>query len=296
MTEDEGTGGEQGKAAPKIPLWKRVPKWLIGVVIGALAAALSATLFEPWFTKGINAVTETGDPLTVNTVEISGCCGDFFVVPSNISVTDSDAAKARDIEQFISSRNAVRTGNYGILLGVTGNRADKVRIMDIAPLQKCGPPLNGAYFQSPPAGADQIITVHLNLDLPKPVAMDEPPWSASRGGPEPKPYFETNTVSLEKDEQVIFKINVYVEKMHCDFELELSILQGSTTHKQIINNHGELFSITPKLPMKEWHKVYLGGVQCGSAEAAFRPATRAYIETEDTYPDDPCEKYPSWAR
>jgi hypothetical protein len=288
MADDERGGGTQGKreAAEKARPWQKPLVWLGGIVVAALGVALTNVLV-PEFGKGLSALTETGDPVEINTVSLAQGAGFYMVVPQDVPVLDADVAEVADQDGFFAAHGAVRAGWFEIKIAVRGNRSDKVRIMDIRPVKTCGTPLNGTYFEFPSQGADMAIRVYLNLDLPNPVAMDAPDWEGA-ADPPPKPYFASNTVSLAKDEQVIFNVGVSVDKLHCDFELEALILEGSTLHKQQITNHGYPFSITPRLPLKQWQRVFLGGVQCEPSILGYRPATQYLIETGDMSPNTAC--------
>ncbi|BCW78323.1 hypothetical protein [Arthrobacter sp. NicSoilC5] len=291
MPKKQGKGKHQGNSEvdPKKPWWKnpvvKVLLWLLGIVAGTVGATLTGGL-KP-ITDGVfNHFTEHGDPVAVSSLEVAHD-ESIWATPAGETVSADEALHmSSDDKEFFSDHHAARISPVGIRLGLQGNRAEKVRVTDLTTEQTCGPPQNGAFFEAPNAGADLVIPVTLNLDSPHPVALAPAPQPDPKLKPEPTPYFDANTVSLAKDEQVFFKVIVVTTKYHCDFRLVITVLEGSEVRKQVIDDHGQMFSITPRLPLKEFQQVYLGGVMCGTR--GFHPATKVYIENQRTYPDSPC--------
>jgi hypothetical protein len=281
------TAHGRGRAA-LASVWKKPVIWFSGIVVAALGIAITNVLV-PRFGEGLNWITQEGDAVIVNDIHVHQNGGTYMAFPSNVHISDDEATEVGtgpDQWPWFTSRGAVRVGHESIRLTVTGNRQKGVRIMDLTPVKECHAPLNGAYFESPSAGGSTSLALFMDLDDPQPQAMDKP--SKIYGGSileeKPRAYFESNTVSLSKDEQFVFVLNVRVDESFCSFEIEMSILEDNAVHKQRINNDGQPFSLTAQLSRSSWEHAYVGGITCKTGAPQYVPAAEPWFEGNDGYP------------
>ncbi|WP_139184577.1 hypothetical protein [Arthrobacter sp. ok909] len=267
--------------------WKKPIAWLSGIVVAALGVAITNSLV-PRFGQTIEGLAQTGDPVTVNNVHVNQSGGLVVALPRDVQVADEDATSLSDSPDqlaWFESQGGALVGMENISITVTGNREGGVRIMDLTPVKKCSTPLDGTYFESPPAGGSPSLTLSMTMDDPRPQATtgSNPEGSAAK----PQPYFVANTVSLAKGEQFVFVLDVGARKSFCTFELDISVLDGNTIHTQRIDNNGVPFRITAALPHAGWRSAYLGGVDCMTYSDHFRPASDAWLLGDST--QDACK-------
>jgi hypothetical protein len=278
---------QSSTADDRAALLKKPALWFAGVVVAALGVAITNALV-PEFGRGIARIVEQGEPVTVDNIRLHQHGGLYMAFPIGVHFTDSEAVElglAEDQWAVISSRGATPVGVVNILLTVSGNRQEKVRIQDLTAEKECTEPLTGAYFESPAAGAVPSIELFMDLDEPQPRSMDSPPWYPPEDSNTPsRSYFDTNTVELEKDEQVVFAVVAHVDESFCSFELEMSVLEGDTVRVQRINYRGESFKVTPGLPRSAWEQAFIGGVGCNGPVTGFARASDSWRQGDDSNP------------
>ncbi|MCU1408100.1 MAG: hypothetical protein JWM23_180 [Microbacteriaceae bacterium] len=272
MMNDDADDIPSGKPAGpgRKPLALRPVLWLGGIVVAALGIALTNVLV-PQFGKGINQITQSGDAVNVDDVSIWRI-GSQLALPSFSAgkVGTLNAQAWEEQEQWLVDHGAVDMGSTEVRLALSGKRADGVRIVDISPVSDCSqPPYSGALFVSPAAGADTITRVKFDLDDPRPVAKTS---NYVDGAYRDEPYFASNTMSLQQDEQQVFIVTATTQLHFCRFELELSVLDGGTMRTQMVDNHGRPFQVTaPLTDRRQWGQVFLGGVMCAGRYVAATP-------------------------
>ncbi len=118
--------------------------------------------------------------------------------------------------------------------------------MDIRTVKQCGRPLDGTLFYNPPGGAsDEIIRLYFDLDKPRPRAQ-------MLKGFDPKgDYFSLRTVSLKRDEDMVFLIYAATSKHSCSFSLALDVLADGRQRTVTVTNHGQPFRVTALYTKKD---------------------------------------------
>jgi hypothetical protein len=270
--DDIPSGRHAGAARRSIAL--RPVLWFGGIVVAALGIAITNALV-PQFGKGIDQITQTGDAVNVDDVS-AWRIGSYLALPSSFSAEQLAALNAQpweeqEQEQWLAARGAVDMGSTEVRLTVSGNRTERVRIVDITPVSDCSqPPISGALFVSPAAGADAITRLTFDLDDPHPVARKSVSGGGAHRG---EPYFAGRTMSLQQGEQQVFIVTATTQLHLCRFELELSVLDGGTKRTQKVDDHGRPFQVTaPLTERRQWSQVYLGGVMCAGRYVAATPA------------------------
>ena len=246
----------------KVYLMKPVT-WVVMLAVGSLGAVIVTGVFNPYFAAVIDKITRPS-PVTVSNIRVHQHGGTFMALPPEVQLSAADAAKITPSDESpLLAKGGVRVGDENIQLAVTGNRTSGVRIMGITPVKQCQSPLAGAYFESHPAGGDASLTVYMNVDDPRPQAMDKHVFVLGKRTADAVPYFDANTVSLKKDEQIVFVVNVTAQESYYTFEFDMLVLEDGAEHTQRINLDGRPFSITPQLGRSAWEGgAYLGGVEC----------------------------------
>jgi hypothetical protein len=165
-------------------------------------------------------------------------------------------------ESWTRSHGGVDLSVSEIKLVVEGNSANLVRIINMQVIKQCQPPLAGTLFLSPPAAQDTSIKLGFNLDELVSVAK------TFRDGIFGSSYFDNKTVSLRRGEQEVFQIRAVTKRYYCQFKFKLTLVVGGKTVYQVVDNHGQPFSVTASLvanpgtkdPYAAYRAVYLGGV------------------------------------
>ena len=188
---------------------------------------------------------------------------------------------------WLIQHGAVATGTVDIQLVVQGNRTDTVRILNIKPAANCTNPLHGTMFYSPSAGSDPITQLNMNLDDPDiPASYTENRQvDGMVQGKTISDYFGHNTVSLSNGEQFTFDIHVSTALHYCQFSLDMTVVDGTKTVVESVNNHDAPFRVTALYGKKRdllptfsrYSVVYLGGVATPKGHNGWTlvPATQA---------------------
>ncbi|WP_139177278.1 hypothetical protein [Geodermatophilus siccatus] len=267
------SGDPAGAAAPASrPVWWRRPVTWVAGVIGTALTATAVTAVGSRLEEVVTKATETGPPVSVDQVMEfrSDMYGDSVAFARGASFTDADLAELNQIDQdfggmdsveWLESRGGVAPDIVLIQLALSGNRTGSVRITNLEVHPDCSAPLDGLWFEDPPAGADDSIRMHFDLDDSNPVAkvasMDGSPTG------EPEDYFPARTISLKQGEQQVIIVSASTEEKYCSFFLDMTVLEGdeTSTHR-ITMPAGSPFEVTASLPLDQYEEVYLGGVVC----------------------------------
>lgn len=241
--------------------WKKPGAWIGGLFLAALTSAVMGQLTGV-FDRLIDRVTETGAAVSVNSVNTfrSDATGSSVVFPAGTDFTTADLAELnaeQDSVAWLEGRGGVAVGTVYIQIALSGNRSAPVRITDISVSPTCGKPLDGLLFESPPAGADDSISVFFDLDDVDPTAT----LLGSDGKAEA--YFPARTISLAEGEQQLVLVTATTQKQFCEFTVDLTVLEGDSTVVQRISMPDDTpFMVSASVPEREYESVYLGGVIC----------------------------------
>ena len=272
IQQDAAASGDPADApASRRAWWRRPVTWVAGV-IGTALTATAVTAVGSRLEDVVAEATETGPPVSVDQVMEfrSDMYGDSVAFPRGASFTDADLAQLNQIDQevggvdsveWLESRGGVAPDIVLIQLAVSGNRAETVRMTNLEVRPDCSAPLDGLWFEDPPAGADDSIRMHFDLDDLNPVAKVSSMEGAPTEGAED--YFPARTVSLEEGEQQVIIVSASTEEKYCSFFLEMTVLEGSeTSTHRVAMPDGSPFEVTASLPLEQYEAVYLGGVVC----------------------------------
>ena len=138
------------------------------------------------------------------------------------------------------------------------------------PAEQCASPLRGTIFYSPSAGADPVTQLNMDLDNPGIPASYQETYQVNgvTEGKAAADYFGHNTVSLGNGEQFTFDIHASTATHYCRFSLAMTVVDGTKTVTENVDDHGVPFQVTAVYGIKKdlvpsfsrYSAVYLGGV------------------------------------
>ncbi|MBO3752522.1 hypothetical protein J5X84_41245 [Streptosporangiaceae bacterium NEAU-GS5] len=135
---------------------------------------------------------------------------------------------------------AARADLTAIKLIVHGNRDKKVRILSMRTIKRCSAPLHGTLFYSPLGGAsDEIVRIYFDLDKPDPLPLQLDGKGRVGGN-----YFSKRTISLKRDEDIVFQIIADTERYYCEFRFALNVLADGRQQTVIVDNHGQPWRVS----------------------------------------------------
>jgi hypothetical protein len=186
---------------------------------------------------------------------VSDLAGRDFALPEELRMSAAELKRfntrvAADSTAFASwyadhRGTVVESGTITVTL--RGNDAEEVRISDIDVRKKCGPPLDGTYFQGHSAGTGDTVRVAFDLDSPNPF----PERRTRSGQPTGRNYFNEKTLSLKRGERETLSVSVYSERFRCSFTLELVVVTSHGVFTQRIDRQGDPFVLTAQARSSE---------------------------------------------
>lgn len=162
---------------------------------------------------------------------------------------------------WFRDRGAVPAYGRTDLLTLEGNSSQPVEINGLQVDKRCRPPLSGAAFVNPNAGADDTIRLALDLDEPIPT----PKGLESDGTTSPN-YFTRHTISLKRGERGKIVIIATAQRNYCEYTLNLKVTAGDRTLTQSVKDNGKPFAVSAwqesngSHPYSKYATAYVGGV------------------------------------
>ncbi len=267
------------KTASKKKRKKKSFKWKVAAYVGTIAGLAIAGFVSNFFgVLGSRAASESispgqpsGPPVQVVVGNVS-TAGSSEVLAQPVALTSAQlsalnneiGAPNSDEAKWFASRRAAFLNGVEIELVVQGNRRNPVRIINISPVETCSAPLDGTMFYAPSAGVEGGSYLTLSTDNPLAPADFQP----GLGSPTVSNFFGHYSVSLRYGEQYTFHIAVTGHKHYCQFAFDLTVLDGSGTVVESVNDHGQPFRLTgpssvssTAAPFSGYQDLYYGGVQ-----------------------------------
>lgn len=244
--------------------------------MAAVATVAGAALLS-FVHHAVILVRQTGLPVRVSFAKEyrSKRDGESVVFPRGTAFTTGDLGKLRAQAQggkateWLEGRGGVAPDSVYLELSVSGNRDAGVRIVDVRIKPDCTRPLDGLLFLSPPAGSDDSVRLHFDLDDSTPVATVE-----GRESVPAKAWFPARTISLKKNEEQVILVSASTKKRSCSFFLNLVVREGGKESVQMVGrSDGSPFMVTARVPDRKYGAVYLGGVVC----PGWKKANAAYF-------------------
>jgi hypothetical protein len=280
--------------SPEEPRRRRAVKWIAGlggVAIAAFITAYATNLGNFAAVLSTEPTPPTGPPVTISLVRtessLTNDLGDTHVFPEvlHLSPPQLNALNSLNFstpayQEWYSSRGGVAADEIPIQVVVRGNRDHAVNIVDMQPVVSCQAPLNGTLFFSPTQGANYSTQLLVNLDEP----LAAPSYTEDVGNHpvEGSGYFDHFTVSLVQNEQFTFQITASTARHYCTFSLDLTVLDGSQTMVETINNHGQPFRVTATVAFSRYRELYVGGVAAPQTDRANKSGYNDWLQADPT--------------
>ena len=139
-------------------------------------------------------------------------------------------------------------------LELEGNSAQPVRITRVqAEIVKCGPPLAGTLFYSPPQGSLVVEGLGFDLDSPDPYAQNVLPGPDDVGPPRfSGDYFAEHEHRLKKHDQVTFQFAARSFEQDCSFRYRFDLSVNGQRTTQLVDNDGEPFRVSGLIRQGNW--------------------------------------------
>ncbi|WBB47327.1 hypothetical protein O3597_19520 [Verrucosispora sp. WMMA2044] len=147
------------------------------------------------------------------------------------------AIESRD-HKGIRERGGVDPLALSVSILIQGQRRAGTTITGLESNPVCGKPLSGAlvYGPNPGGGPQKNPRIVFDLDQPDPRAAD----AKSLGSD----YFQENSISLSKDEQVVVVVELRTNLHHCTVTLEVTANDGDRTERIAVDTEGRRLSVS----------------------------------------------------
>lgn len=264
--------------------WKKPPRWVGGVLLVALGAALSAPLqfmfgrlietFTPRIGDPISAVATLMQPDTTNVV---------LPQPRALSEQDLEALTGLGSPEQMSrleKRGAIPLGSREITVELQSNRPYPVRVTGINPVSECEEVARGSLVKTSllPTGTTSNSTIiAIQADDPGKGAQVYDPIKIE------EPFFPGRTITLTPPERdyLVLRLMPSTTKF-CRVQVEITVLDRDREVRQRITPGGRPIPLLPLEELKdreaEYSSVYLAGEICHRpvlAEPGYQTDVRA---------------------
>lgn len=206
---------------------------------------------------------EGGLPVQFTVGTVRGLDG-TLALPSAVSLNAGQLSSLNSKNQvmdpsyaaWFASRDFAYTGQVVIEVQAQGTQDHTVRLINVAPVERCTAPMNGTLFLNPGQGEDLSAQLYLDLNDPtKPAAYMQA--GATVRQPD---YFGRYSISLAQGEQETFQVTAAVTGRSCQFTLAVTVLDGDQAVTETISDHGRPFRVTSLEGYASYQDLYLGGV------------------------------------
>jgi hypothetical protein len=259
-------------ADKKKPLWQQPFLWLGALIVAALGTALTNAM-QPLFDRGVSAVTEGGEPVSVR-LELQRRTEDVLL-PAKIHLTDNDLQmlngmrRAAEQVDWLASRGGVVAGQRTLMLTLRGERSIPVRITDIRDASECAPPDRGSLFRMVLGRGATPDSTRIGIYVGDP-DRDAVWWDSE--AEEAKSFFPDKTITLQKAEEEVVLVDLYPQEDRlCRVRLDMTVVDADQKRVQHIDpGLLEVIQVEPAGAEPDYEHVYLSGEICNRAVAAPR--------------------------
>jgi hypothetical protein len=156
---------------------------------------------------------------------------------------------------WFADRGFAYTGQVTVEVQAQGNLDHTVRIINIVPVERCSAPYSGTLFSNPGQAENLNPQLYLDLNDPsRPVAYTREGSAAQQ-----QDYFRRYSISLRQGEQETFDVTAVVRRRSCQFTLNMTVLDGSSSVTETVSDHGQPFRLTSQGGFASYQDLYLGG-------------------------------------
>ena len=234
---------------------RRVYVWLGsvgGALVIAIATAFGSGIGQDLVSTAIGHHSPSGPPVRIDSVmqEETGNIDGDYVFAQKLVLTSRELRTFNQLGQgsagpaaWLQSRGVVYpSGSSSVQVVIEGNRDHPVEITGARVVKQCQPPLNGTLFYNPaiPAGIAADIGMGFNMDSPISTAQFFNPDTGAAYGD----FFAGHTISLAHGEVQTLALQYSTGNQYCQFTFTLIVVDGNTTTREIVTNHGQPFRVT----------------------------------------------------
>jgi len=204
-------------------------------------------------TPPLSVVSE--DPLNLDYLGI-------WALPDKITLSPTKLAHLNSLHSVTDRANYFYSmGGYAMnadtQLVLQNESSQPVSILDVRVVKKCGPPLTGTLFDSPPQAGDWDVRIGFNLDSADTDAESATGWNTNAWKPD---YFENKYISFRPGQQQVLNIRAVTDSHACTFSYQATVLEGKTKFYQTIDDGGQPFRVTSINSFGRYAALYVGGV------------------------------------
>ncbi|MFF2397430.1 hypothetical protein [Nocardia sp. NPDC058114] len=223
-----------------------------GVVAAGVAGVLVAGAAAVWFLFGWESRPD-GSAFVVQSVTgpPGSPSGDrTFVLEDRRKLSSSELDAINSVSNAGGRQALVEVVPGGvpedvatIVMTVSTERSEEVRITGIRALKECGTPFDGTYFDGYSQGnVDANVEIGMNLDSPEALAQ---PIIAKR--PAGEPFFKKNSLPLTAGKSTTLTIGAFTSRHGCSFRLEVKVTASDGESTYVVDDHGQPFKVTSKV-------------------------------------------------
>lgn len=252
-------------AADPTPFWRKPLVWIGALLLTVLGAALT-DFIKPFVITTFERITETGEPIDIDTEARK--MARAVTLPPGVQISADDVARLDSLDvqkqaEWLESRGGVAFGEHSLVVTITGNRSDPVRVTDVRDVSECTAPKRGTLVNlgAPRMYVEPSVRMILNVGATDSHAMLWDPQPSTL-----EPYFPNRTITLKKDEQHVLVIYLYPPPGQlCRPQLEMTVIHRDKEYKQNVvpaDQRTEVMGEEPAEAEQEYSEVYLGGHIC----------------------------------
>ncbi|WP_140416339.1 hypothetical protein [Arthrobacter globiformis] len=243
--------------------------WAGTIILAALATALTSWL-QPRFTGAIDAITESGDPISI-TYALKPATTLYDVsLPAGRPLSDADIEhlnrmKPNDQVQWLEKNGGTPLGARTLTVTLKGNRTHLVRVTDIRPVSECTEPSRGSLMLTGlgRGATQQSLVLYLNVGDPTKGAEYYSPETGEK-----VPFFPQKTITLTNGEEEYLVINLVPSNgEHCHVQVEFAVTDGNKEVRRRVPHEGPISIMPASEAMdvsaaEQYPKTYLGADFC----------------------------------
>ncbi|MEU0567660.1 hypothetical protein ABZ297_20050 [Nonomuraea sp. NPDC005983] len=254
VSPEGGSGEASGSGRAKRIVW-----------LAGLCSAILIAVGGAWFTGLFGVVADSGEAADVVQDTLGRPALRVSVVQQRGQLTATalgERPKGADkgvllggetaqgqLRDLVKRRQGAPVGKAVVRVELTGGRK-AVRVVGARPVvKKVGTPLTAALLACETAGEESTVEMVARLDPVSPAFLGKPPSK--------RPYFESRTISLKRDEQVTLDMTVMPGSGVYDFTIVIDYqYDGRTETQEVFDADGRPFRVTSAVAPGKYGVVY----------------------------------------
>ncbi|MER6948427.1 hypothetical protein ABT294_30810 [Nonomuraea sp. NPDC000554] len=275
VSPEGGSGEASGSGRAKRIVW-----------LAGLCSAILIAVGGAWFTGLFGVVADSGEAADVVQDTLGRPALRVSVVQQRGQLTATalrERPKGADksvllggetaqgqLLDLVRRRQGAAVGKAVVRVELTGGRKS-VRVVGARPVvKKVGAPLTAALLACETAGEENTVEMVARLDPVSPAFLGKPPSK--------RPYFESRTISLKRDEQVTLDMTVMPGRGVYDFTIMIDYqYDGRTETQEVFDADGRPFRVTSAVAPGRYGVVYQPTTTAESYHALRKTEVEAYF-------------------